>query len=177
MRDFGSIGAFAEFLETRIPAAEIAGHDGVRLAAEIVQTEARAEIGIYQGEAGPFAAWAELAEETKAERVRLGFSENDPELRTGTLRDSIEVTASGHEAAIGVADREVGDGSRENPVRNIGLVAEVQELGHGVPPRSFLGAAAFRKQDWVVNTIAGHVAHALAGLPPSNRPPGEPPEN
>lgn len=45
--------------------------------------------------------WPELADATKTDRVRKGFSENDPLLRDGTLRDSIEFVVSGSSAVVG----------------------------------------------------------------------------
>ena len=48
-------------------------------AAKVVEREAKSEIGEYQDSTiSPFPAWAELADSTKDNRVRLGFTENDP---------------------------------------------------------------------------------------------------
>src|ERR1700689_3980698 len=66
-----------------------------------VTTAAKDKIGEYQDEAGPFAAWAPLAESTKEDRLREGYSEDNPELRTGELRDSIEYVVVPPEVIIG----------------------------------------------------------------------------
>jgi hypothetical protein len=127
-------------------------------------------MGHYQGPAGPFAAWPELADITQEEREKLGFTPNDPELRNGELRDAIEMAVGAGKAVVGVPNRTVGDGSRGNPLRDIGQVAIEQELGTThTPARSFIGSAAFRKKDEAVDLAAGSVAATLAGLPPRRR--------
>lgn len=114
-------------------------------AAILVRDEARAEIGHYQGAAGPFRSWAPLAEATKRDRVRKGYKEDEPLLRRGDLRNSI---------GWRVLDRhsvQIGSDSR---------IAVWQELGtRKIPPRSFLGGAAARKEREVVQ-ILGQQFHA-----------------
>lgn len=122
-------------------------------AAVMVETEAKAEIGHYQGEAGQFAAWAELADSTKADRARHGYAEDEPLLREGTLRDSIthSVEVTGPVAGEAV----IGSNSE---------IAVYQELGTSrIPPRSFLGGALVRKADKVAELLGGHVEKALLG--------------
>ena len=149
MREFSLLG-FAAHL-THIGAEMVsAEHHALEEAALVIETEAKTSIGHYQEQAGPFAAWEELAEATKQDRVNQGFPENEPELRTGEMRDSIEHTVlpSGREAEIG-SDSEV---------------LEWQELGTAkMPPRSILGGAAVRKADQVVEIIGGRVYAALIG--------------
>ena len=58
---------------------------------------------------------------------------------------------------------------------DIGNVAIDQERGtpearHPIPPRSFLGAAAFRHAGTAANAIGARVAWAVAGLPPGDNP-------
>lgn len=117
-------------------------------AAKIIQDEAKAIIGHYQTAYEPFGAWPELAESTKEQRVKLGFTENDPLLRTGKLRDSIERLASHDMAVVGSAEDE----------------AVYQELGTTrIPPRSFLGIAAMKKGEEVANLIGEGIVGALVG--------------
>ena len=150
MREFRDIAAFLRFMEPMGGKMRIAGNAGLRDAAEVVAIEAQAEVGHYQAAAGPFAAWAELADSTKEERVELGFTENDPLLRTGALRDSIGIVAADGRAVVG-SDSEV---------------AVDMELGTSrVPPRSFLGGAAVRKEAVAVNLMAGSVVNVLANAP------------
>ena len=127
----------------------IALHEGLEKAAQIVEDEAKSEIGTYQGGVGGiFAGWQELADSTKADRVAQGFPENEPLLRTGEMRDSIDHSVEGLTALVG-SDSDI---------------ALWQELGTDkIPPRSFLGGAAFRKQDEVAEIIGDAGFAVLAG--------------
>jgi len=170
VRHFTSFGQFADYLasiKVSLPGAERRGLDA---AAAIIQAEAKAEIGHYQEAAGPFAPWLELADSTKRQRRDLGYTENDPLYRDGTLRDNIHRSVGDRVAAVGVphGDFSVSSGGRE-PV-DIGLIAIWMELGTkltaekgATPPRSFLGGAAVRKTDQAVNALTGHIVHLLAG--------------
>lgn len=144
------------FLAKLVTMESVVHHEtakALELAARVVEKEAKAEIGHYQAAAGDFAAWAELAPRTKAERVALGFTENDPLLRTGGLRDSI-----GHEVEMkGIASGEAVVGSTSD-------IAVYQELGtERIPPRSFLGGAAVRKSSKVAEICGAGVVKALVG--------------
>lgn len=143
-----SLAGFIGFLAGAHERIEDATHRGLEKAARIIESEAKAEIGTYQGQAGPFAAWQELADATKADRVAQGFKENDPLLRTGDMRDSIGHVVSGHEAAVG-SDSDI---------------AVFQEMGTSkIPPRSFLGGAAFRKAEDVAKVLGHSAVMGLVG--------------
>src|SRR3984957_11185620 len=73
-------------------------------AARIVEKRAKDKIGEYQDQTGPFIAWPDLADSTQRERERLGFTPDDPGLRTGAMRDSIEHNVSDAEAHVGSND-------------------------------------------------------------------------
>ena len=147
MKEFSLLG-FVEFLGNLPAAVEAQTHEMLELAARVVEREAKDSIGEYHGAAGPFAAWAELADATKADRVAKGYAENEPLLREGDLRDSIEHTVVGNEAHIG---------SNSD-------IAVYQELGTSrIPPRSFLGGAAVRKEREVVELIGSSVMRTLSG--------------
>jgi hypothetical protein len=112
-------------LQTRIHPAAMAG---MRAAAGVVLHEAQQEIGTYQSAAGPFPAWAQLAPSTVRERVALGFTPDEPLLRSGELRDSYEVDSQGDTVGVGSSlDR--------------ALYLEAGEPTRNVPPRSVLGRA------------------------------------
>lgn len=103
-----------------------------------IEETAKEEIGVYQPAYGPFDAWSPLAESTKADRVRLGYSEDDPLLRSGELRDSIESEIVGLTAIVGTKSE-------------IGLW---QEVGTDrIPPRPFIGPAYVRKIDPLMESI------------------------
>lgn len=110
----------------------------------IIERRAKVKIGEYQAEAGPFAAWAELADSTKADRVRQGYSEDEPGLRSGGMRDSIEST---------VEVPEVQTGSNDDKLVFFEMGTRNQ------PPRSVLGGAVVDEMDKIIDTI-GHAVHA-----------------
>jgi hypothetical protein len=88
----------------------------------------RAKFGVYQVGHGPFQTWPELSEFTKFRRGQLGFSENEPLLRTGALRDSYRWAAEGMKGGVG----------------SDSIYAETQEIGdpfRNIPARSTLGLA------------------------------------
>lgn len=148
MREFTALEAIVKMAEIAI-AVELETRKALEEAAKVVEKEAKAVIGDYQPEAGPFAAWAQLADSTLAEKEKLGYSPPDnPLLREGNLRDSIGHVVDGHEAAVG---------SNED-------VAVYQELGtKSIPPRSFLGAAAVHKEAEVVEIIGAGFVSGLVG--------------
>ena len=95
-----------------------------------------------------------MADSTKSERAALGYPENEPLLRDGTLRDSIK-----HKVVMtGISSGEAHIGS-DSPI------AEYQELGTSrIPPRSFLGGALMRKTAEVVKIVGSGAALGLAGV-------------
>lgn len=149
MKEFSSFTEAAAFMVTVLAAKVTDQRHALDRAAAVVQKEAKAIVGNYQEGAGPFAPWAELADSTKEDRLRQGFSENDPELRTGGLRDGIEREVLDHaHAAVGSNDD----------------VMVYQELGTAtMPPRSMLGIAAVHKAERVANILGEGVTRALVG--------------
>lgn len=169
MRKFDSIDQFVRFLETRVPAVRKAEHDGLAAAGDLVVEDARSKIGTYQERAGPFAEWKELAESTlyggyNAEgrwfpgKVQMGYAPPDnPLLRTGALRASIEREVGHNEVVVGSHDP----------------IAPEQEFGtHNIPPRSFIGAAMFQCAHEATHLVVHHIMNAFVGVPPPRRPSG-----
>jgi phage gpG-like protein len=114
----------ATIFGTAIAETTAARHEALEVAAVIIEGEAKAVIGTYKY------GWTELADSTKRDRERKGFPPNEPLLRTGELRDSIEHSAGVETAYVG---------SNLN-------IAVYQELGTSrIPPRSFLMGAAVHK--------------------------------
>jgi phage gpG-like protein len=127
---------------------EVTTHIGLEHVAKHIEATAKEEIGTYQSAIGAFPAWAPLTESTKDDRVRQGFSEDEPLLRTGDLRDSISHEVRGHEAAIGSTSD----------------IAVYQELGTGrIPPRPFLGPASVRSVPLVIETLGAAVVAGMRG--------------
>ena len=121
---------------------------GLNQAALVVERRAKAKIGHYQEESGEFAAWAELADSTKDDRLKQGFTENDPGLRTGDMRDSIGHMVGHHVAHVG---------SNDDKLVWFELGTEKQ------PPRSVLGGAAIDSAPEVVRIMGARVVAALVG--------------
>lgn len=149
--EFGSFGDFSKFLDTVVQ-ANLAKIPALELAAQVVEKAAKEEIGTYQrSNLGDFPAWEELTKYTKEERVRLGYTENDPLLRSGELRDTIshDTDVSGLEAVVGSTDQ-----------RLVYL-----ELGtKWMAPRSVLGLAAWRSRKKIVNLIGNITVAALLNV-------------
>jgi HK97 gp10 family phage protein len=121
----------------------------VKKAAKIIENQAKSEIGVYQPAIGEFDAWAELSASTKQDRSSKGYPENNPLLRSGKLRDSIESTAQGLEAAIG---------------SNLDI-AVWQELGtENIPPRTFLGTAAEFSKKKIKKLIGKSAIEGMLGV-------------
>jgi hypothetical protein len=89
------------------------------------------------------------------------------------LRKHILIAVEGNEAAVGVPNETVGDGSPKNPIRDIGETAVEQEFGNaarGLPSRSFLGLAAARKAEEIAVYLAGTALNTLFGGPVADVP-------
>jgi hypothetical protein len=123
-------------------------HHALDRAASIVEKAAKAKIGEYQDAAGQFPGWAELADSTKSDRVAQGYPENEPGLRSGEMRDSIEHVAGLTEAHIG---------SNDDKMVYFELGSEKQ------PPRSVLGGAAVDTGEKVIAILGAETFAALMG--------------
>ena len=148
MMGFSSFAKFAEHLVLLGVEQHLADHEILEVAAKQIETRAKEKIGSYQDAAGPFEAWQPLAASTVEQREALGYTPDDPLLRDGTLRDSIEHKVEGREAHIG-SDLDI---------------ALWQELGtEHIPPRSFLGSSAFELAPKIVREIGVAFSSILAG--------------
>ena len=72
--------------------------ESLTVAAEFIKKEAKEKFGEYQS------GWDELSNATQKDRVRSGYTENDPLLRSGHLRDTVEMTVHQRSASIGSND-------------------------------------------------------------------------
>lgn len=140
MKNITNLAQMAAHLALNDARVVIGLHAALEKAAKRVEKRAKGKLGNYQNGNGMHDAWPELAESTKVDRVRKGFTENDPLLRTGGLRDSIKHQTKGLTAVIGTDSD----------------VAVWQELGTAkIPPRPFLGAALYEELD-NIKKIVGH---------------------
>ncbi|MCG7388749.1 hypothetical protein [Pantoea sp. ACRSB] len=111
---------------------------GFHVIVKEIEETAKEELGVYQPAVGPFEAWSPLTESTKADRARAGYAEDEPLLRSGGLRESIESEVTGLAAIVGTKSE-------------IGLWLEVGT--DRIPPRPFIGPAYVRKIDPLMESI------------------------
>lgn len=146
MKEFGSLAQFAAHLVALEAGVALAAHHGLKKVAVEIERTAKSEFGEYQPAVGGFGAWSPLAEATKADRVRKGYTPDDPLLRSGKLRGSVSHEVSWLEAVIG-SDSDV---------------MVYQELGTSkIPPRPVLGPAAERNKDTIERILGGMVAKGI----------------
>lgn len=145
-----SFGGLAEMLVADNLRMVVNLETAMGFAAKVVQKDAQDRIGEYQKETGPFPEWKPLADSTEAEKARLGYPLNSPLLRSGDMCDSIETEHNALEAIIGSKDP----------------VARYQEFGTDrIPPRPFLGPAAYDSRDKVHRIIGKTAAASIGGAP------------
>jgi hypothetical protein len=143
MRHF-SLLEFVAFLPVLKLEIEHANHHSLEQGAKLVEKQAKDYIGTY--DVTP--RWAELADSTKKDRVRKGFSANEPLLRTGELRDSISHTVTAHMAEIGSNNKK----------------AVIHENGSSrAPPRPFLQPALDVQMPHILHLIGLNAQAALSG--------------
>ncbi|MDE1139976.1 MAG: hypothetical protein PW999_10035 [Paraburkholderia tropica] len=149
MKTFKSLTEFSLFTATALPVLTLVElKHGLTTCAAAVERTAKEEIGSYQGSVGPFSAWRQLAASTQEERERLGFTPNDPLLRTGEMRETIEHEVSGLTAVIGSKDPKAG----------------WQEFGtNKIPPRPFMGPAVIHNEKLIVQVLGSAVARGISG--------------
>jgi hypothetical protein len=149
-----NLAAFIGLLGAAASGMHEAETKALEKAAKVVEAEAKREIGEYQAGAGPFAAWAELADYTKEDRLKRGYTENDPGLRTGEMRDGIGHAVHGSEAVVG---------SNDDKLVWFELGRAGVNGGEPQPPRSVLGIAAVHKSKEVAHICGETVVMRIAG--------------
>lgn len=146
--EFNDLSSFLTHLAVTERAIQRTTTEALDRAARLIQQDARKRIGKYQDAVGPFQDWAELAESTQEERARLGYPANEPLLREGDLRNSIQREVVGDEAVIG---------SKSD-------IAAYQEFGTSrIPPRPFIGPAAYANRAKIERILGLAVVQGLAG--------------
>jgi hypothetical protein len=128
-RKFAGIGAFTAHLKRGMALMPAGIEAGYRAAGKLISDAAKHEIGTRQAGAGPFGDWPELADATKQDRIAQGYSENEPGLREGDMRDSIGHTVTAEAVHIGSDDQKLVWFEMGTPSQ---------------PPRSVLGLAMAR---------------------------------
>lgn len=145
-KSFDSLTSFVMHLAAAEVAVHLAEHRALDQAARLIEREAKAEIGHYQPEVGPFPAWAPLADSTEKQKENAGYPANAPLLATGEMRDSIRREVAGNEAVVGSDEEKM----------------VWHELGTSkMPARPVLGPAAFKNQEAIGKLIGAHVVSAI----------------
>lgn len=142
------LASFAVHLAAIELAVQIKAEKALEHAAELIEKTAKDEIGHYQPAVGPFQSWSPLAASTLAHHAAMGVGDS-PLLVTGELYASIQHESVGKEAVIGTK-------------MDIGAY---QEFGTDkIPPRPFMGPAAFVNKEKIERIMArGVVAGILGG--------------
>lgn len=155
--DFDSFDALAANLNAvrrRLPRAIVGELESQGAA---IEASAKSKFGSYQ------TGWPALAELTKAERARLGFTPDDPLFRSGGLRDAVRHKVEGESVFVGVEPGETLHGVDGREV-DAALVMEVQEYGDSrgrVPPRPVFGTVVLEDLDRHVDAfVLGVTARA-----------------
>ncbi len=143
MKSFGSLVEAAAFFTETVVAVDHAERHAIERGAKTIQKEAKRVIGTYDY------GWPELAASTQSDRESKGYPADEPLLRDGTLRDSIQYTViSAKEAEIGSNDK----------------IAVYQELGTStIPARSFLAGAAAHEAETVAKEVGEVMVLAMIG--------------
>jgi hypothetical protein len=140
-----SLGGFAAFLSSAALAGaeKKATRTALEIGARMIRDEARSALGTYRYQ------WPQLAQATQDDRVLKGFAANEPGLRTGAMRDSIQYTVLSDEEA------EIGSDDDSMVFFELGTVTQ--------PPRPTLTTAAIHKGQDVADIAGFLVGSALAG--------------
>jgi hypothetical protein len=140
-----SLSSFAG-LAARLAMAEadvkMATEAGLEKTCQLIEDRAKEVIGTY------IFNWPQLAQSTQEQRVALGFSANEPLLRTGKLRDSIGHLVEGDVGYVGTNDP----------------VAKYHEYGTTrIPPRPFLAGALAATEGEIPKIFGSLVSAAMRG--------------
>jgi hypothetical protein len=148
MREFGSLSAFAEHLESLAVEVPPAQHKALGTALVILEKDMREQIGHEQGQVGEHPAWAPLADSTEDEKARLGYPTDAPLLRDGDLQDSFKHEQSGDEGIVGSTDP----------------VMVYHESGTDrMPPRPVVGPALFKNRKKIESLLGEATFEVVKG--------------
>ncbi|WP_215755097.1 hypothetical protein [Acetobacter sp. P5B1] len=157
MREFKTIDAFIKHLSGRVLVdLPLAVHRGVEDGGELIKRETQKQLGQYLDGPEPGLPTAPLADSTIDDRIRKGFTPDEPGLRTGDMRDSYGVRVS--EGALRT-EASIGSDDIKAVVFELGRM----EQANYQPPRPELSVAAFRNEHKVAAGIGRMVVRAIEG--------------
>lgn len=144
---FSSFSELSRAFDVAAIGVDVHMREAMKESCKLVEDSAKEAIGTYMFN------WPQLAQSTQDDRVSKGFSANEPLLRTGELRDSIQ-----HTVVSGILSGIVGYIGTNDPV------AKYQEYGTTkIPPRPFLGGAVEAKGEEIAACFGSRAIKALRG--------------
>jgi HK97 gp10 family phage protein len=138
--EFSLVG-FAMFCAEMIVEVDHKKREALEAGAKIIEKEAKRVIGTYDY------GWPELAESTQQEREREGFPADEPGLRTGEMRDSIQ------HRVIDDKEAQIGSDDQHLVYFELGTVKQ--------PPRPVLSQAAVHKEKEVAHEMGRVIVKQL----------------
>ena len=123
-----------------------------------IEQRAQAKLGEYQS------GWPQLEASTQSERVALGFSPNDPLLRTGGLRDSIQGDVDQISGGYRVV---VGSNAPQARIQELGGVnagSWGQNGAKDLPPRPYLAPTVVESEETIQILVASNIAREIGEL-------------
>ncbi|WP_231100642.1 hypothetical protein [Gluconobacter potus] len=149
-----------------MPTVPRAVQKGVEDGAIRIRKATQAQLGQYLDGPEPGLPTAPLADSTINERIRLGFTPDDPGVRTGDMRESYGERVSGPGMKVAAS---IGSDDIKAVVFEVGRL----EQGNYQPPRPELAVAAARNEDKVAHGVARVLVRTLCGRPLPNIPDDE----
>lgn len=146
--EFESMGSLALHLLAAEALVLKEMRDGLEDCAVKIEETAKSEIGHYQSAVGPFAAWADLAESTEAQKARKGYPADAPLEASGAMRESITHKTESLETVIGSTDPKM----------------VFHESGTmKTPARAVMGPAVFRNKEYIRRVLGQATVRGLVG--------------
>lgn len=145
LREFAGLGSFARFLDERAAEMTVGKAAIGEAAAHVLRKAVRRGYGSH--------ALASLAPATQADRIKKGYTPNDPLLRDGSLlRDSTEMLVGEDFAGVGSAQPIAA--YHEHGYMNV-------RAGHSVPPRPVYKNALEEAAPAIVKIIEENIGFDL----------------
>lgn len=149
MKELGSLGELITVMTAATIAIEHQKRHGLEKALQIIERDAKRQIGHYQRAVGDFPAWAPLADSTEAQKKSMGAPTNAPLLRHGELYASFQ-----HEVLS----------SDEGVVGSTDPVMIYHEFGTSkMPPRPVLGPAVVKNRERITRALTGALVAGILG--------------
>ena len=149
VREFEDLALFALHLTSLELAVKREQRRGLEKALQLIENDAKDQIGHYQPGVGEFPAWAPLAESTEAEKARLGAPLGAPLLRHGGLYASFQ-----HEV-LAPDDGVVGSTDPTLVFHEFGTSK--------MPPRPVMGPAVVRNRAQIQKILGQALVQGILG--------------